>query len=141
MRYALYFALGGAILGAALTAWFAPGVIAWYFNPPVEMGGFSCTVPIQWALRRLQWAQLWGVVVGGVLGLIVYGVVQRRRVRKLEHRSSGPEAGSSAQMPESLFVLSKSCWGTREVVPTEAMLGGGGRQPRRTLLDLGPPPG
>jgi hypothetical protein len=99
MKHALYFALGGAILGAALTAWLAPGVIAWYFNPPVEMGGFSCTAPIQWALRRLQWAQLWGVVVGGVLGLVSYGVVQRRRTRKLEHRRV-PEAGSSDQVPK-----------------------------------------
>ena len=83
MKHALYFALGGAILVAALTAWLAPGVIAWYFNPPVEMGGFSCTAPIAWALKRLQWAQLWGVIVGGILGLVVYGVVQRRRVRTL----------------------------------------------------------
>jgi hypothetical protein len=101
MKHALYFAFGGAIIGAALTAWLAPGVIAWYFNPPVEMGGFSCTAPIQWALRRLQWAQLWGVVVGGVLGLVVYGVVQRRRVRKLEQRSSVPDAGRSDQVPKS----------------------------------------
>ena len=70
MKYAIYGALGGAILGAALTAWLAPGVIAWYFNPPVEMGGFSCTAPITWALKRLQWAQLWGFGVGGVLGLV-----------------------------------------------------------------------
>ena len=101
MKHAVYFALGGAILGAALTAWLAPGVIAWYFNPPVEMGSFSCTAPIAWALKRLQWAQLWGVAVGGVLGLVVYGVVQRRRVRKLEQRSSVSAAGSSDQAPKS----------------------------------------
>ena len=41
MKYALYFAGGGAIIGAVLTVLFAPGVIAWYFNPPVEMGGFT----------------------------------------------------------------------------------------------------
>jgi hypothetical protein len=81
MKYTLYFAGGGAFIGAVLTALLAPGVIAWYFNPPVEMGGFSCTAPIAWALKRLQWAQLWGVIVGGVLGLVVYGIVQRRRGR------------------------------------------------------------
>ena len=101
MKHALSFALGGAIIVAALTAWLAPGVIAWYFNPPVEMGGFSCTAPIAWALKRLQWAQLWGVVVGGVLGLIVYGVVQRRRVRKLEQGRREPEGGSHEQLPQS----------------------------------------
>ena len=101
MKYAVYVALGGAILGAALTAWLAPGVIAWYFNPPVEMGGFSCTAPIAWALKRLQWAQLWGFVVGGILGLIVYGFVQRRRVRQLEQRSNAtPEGGSHEQVPK-----------------------------------------
>src|SRR5262245_44422797 len=94
MKHALYFALGGAMLGAALTAWLAPGAITWYFNPPVATGGFSCTAPIAWALRRLQWAQLWGLVVGGVLGLIVYGVIQRRRVRELEQHRHEPEGGS-----------------------------------------------
>jgi hypothetical protein len=100
MKHALSFALGGAILIAALTAWLAPGVIAWYFNPPVEMGGFSCTPPIAWALKRLQWAQLWGFVVGGVLGLVVYGVVQRRRVRRLEQHSREPESGSNEPWPQ-----------------------------------------
>jgi hypothetical protein len=95
MKHALSFAFGGAILVAALTAWLAPGVIAWYFNPPVEMGGFSCTPPIAWALKRLQWAQLWGFVVGGVLGLVVYGVIQRRRVRMLEQHPREPEGGSN----------------------------------------------
>jgi hypothetical protein len=100
MKHALSFALGGAILITALTAWLAPGVIAWYFNPPVEMGGFSCTPPIAWALKRLQWAQLWGFVVGGVLGLVVYGVVQRRRVRRLEQRSREPQSGSNEPWPQ-----------------------------------------
>jgi hypothetical protein len=97
MKHAVYFALGGAMLVAALTAWLAPGMIAWYFNPPVEMGGFSCTPPITWALKRLQWAQLWGFVVGGVLGVVVYGVRQRRRVKRLQHPPGAPESGSSEQ--------------------------------------------
>ena len=99
MKLAVYFALGGAIIGAVLAAWLAPGMIAWYFNPPVEMGGFSCTVPIQWALKRLQWAQLWGVIVGGILGLVVYSVYQRRRVRMLEQRGREPEHGRNQQQP------------------------------------------
>ena len=101
MKYFLYFALGGAVIGAALAAWLAPGVIAWYFNPPVEMGGFSCNVPIAWALKRLQRAQLWGVIVGGVLGLVLSGVVQRRRGRKPAQPSSGPEGGRNEQVPTS----------------------------------------
>ena len=101
MKYALYFAGGGAIIGAVLTAVFAPGVIAWYFNPPVEMGGFSCNAPIAWALKRLQWAQLWGVIVGGILGLVMYGVVKRRRGRTSAQHSSGPEGGRDEQLPKS----------------------------------------
>src|SRR5206468_11920825 len=71
MKNALYFALGGVLIGLILTTWLAPGAIAWYFNPPVSMGGFSCSVPIAWALKRLQWTQLWGVMVGGGRGLVV----------------------------------------------------------------------
>jgi hypothetical protein len=101
MKRALYFALGGALIGAALAALLAPGVIAWYFNPPVEMGGFSCSVPIAWALKRLQRAQLWGLIVGGGLGLVLYGVVQRRRGRNSAQHSSGPDGDKNAQMPTS----------------------------------------
>jgi hypothetical protein len=95
MKHALYFALGGALIGIALATWLAPGMIAWYFNPPVEMGGFSCTAPIQWALRRLQAAQLWGVAVGGVLGLVMYGVVQVRQHRKPAQPSHSPDGHSN----------------------------------------------
>ncbi|HEY7495104.1 MAG TPA: hypothetical protein VIH59_28865 [Candidatus Tectomicrobia bacterium] len=101
MKHVLYFALGGALIGLVLTTWLAPGMIAWYFNPPVEMGGFSCTAPIQWALRRLQGAQLWGVVVGGVLGLIMYGVVQVRHRRQQAQSGSSPDGDSHAQVPKS----------------------------------------
>jgi hypothetical protein len=101
MKNFLYCAVGGALLGAALAAWLAPGVIAWYFNPPVEMGGFSCNVPIAWALKRLQRAQLWGLVVGGVLGLVLYGVIHRRRDRSSASHRSGPDAGKNQQLPTS----------------------------------------
>jgi hypothetical protein len=99
MKRALSFALGGALLGIALTTWLAPGMIAWYFNPPVETGGFSCNAAIAWALRRLQSAQLWGIGVGGVLGLVVYGFVQRRRNKNQETRSSLSDGGRNDQVP------------------------------------------
>jgi hypothetical protein len=104
MKRALYFVLGGALLGIALTTWLAPRMIAWYFNPPVETGGFSCTAAIAWALRRLQSAQLWGIGVGGVLGLVVYGFVQRRRNKQQATLSSVPngrvsEGGRNDQVP------------------------------------------
>jgi hypothetical protein len=99
MKRALYFALGGALLGIALTTWLAPGMISWYFNPPVETGGFSCNAAISWALRRLQSAQLWGIGVGGVLGLIVYGFVQRKRNKQPETLRSVPEGRRNDQPP------------------------------------------
>jgi hypothetical protein len=99
MKYAIYVALGGATLGAALMAWLAPGAIMWYFNPPVA-GGLSCTEPIEWALKQLQWALLVGFGVGGVLGLVGYGIVQRRRVKQLEQHSNAPEGGSHEQVPK-----------------------------------------
>lgn len=99
MKRALYFALGGALLGIALSTWLAPGIIAWYFKPPVETAGLSCTAAIAWALRRLQSAQLWGIGVGGVLGLVVYGFVQRRQNKKQETLKGGPEGGRNEQLP------------------------------------------
>ena len=99
MKRALYFALGGALLGIALATWLAPGMISWYFNPPVETGGFSCNTAISWALRRLQSAQLWGIGVGGVLGLVVYGLAQRKRHKQPETLSSMPEGGRNVQPP------------------------------------------
>ena len=101
MKPALYFALGGALIGIVLTTWLAPGLITWYFKPPVEMGGCSCTAPIQWALRRLQRVQLWGVIVGGVLGLVMYGVVQMRHRRQRAQPGSSPASNSNEQGPRS----------------------------------------
>jgi hypothetical protein len=98
MKSALYFTLGGVLLGIALTAWLAPRLIVWYFNPPVEVG-FSCNAPITWALHRLLWAQLGGVVVGGALGLGVYGLIQRRRRGTLASPGQGPEGASNEPMP------------------------------------------
>jgi hypothetical protein len=101
MKHALYFALGGALIGIALTTWLAPGMITWYFKPPVETSGFSCTAPIQWALGRLQKVQLWGVVVGGILGLVIYGVVQARSRRTQAQPGSSPDSHRNAQGPKS----------------------------------------
>jgi hypothetical protein len=101
MKRALYFALSGALIGIALATWLAPGMIAWYFTPPVETGGFSCTDPITWALRRLQSAQLWGIGVGGVVGLVVYGLVQRRQHKKQEALSSVPDSSTNDQLPRA----------------------------------------
>jgi hypothetical protein len=100
MPLALYFALGGAGVGAVLTIWLAPRMIMWYFTPPVETG-INCSAPIAWALSRLRWAELWGVIVGAAVGLVVYGFVQRRRKRQQAQTSSILEGGGTGPVPQS----------------------------------------
>ena len=68
------------LLGNVLATWLAPKFIAWYFNPPAQVG-FSCVEPIQWALSRFRAAQFWGLGLGVLLGVVVYFLVRRRNRR------------------------------------------------------------
>jgi len=74
----LWFTGIGATLGALLTTWLAPKVIAWYFNPPAQFG-FNCVAPIEWALLRLQWAQVAGIGMGGIVGILAYFFLYKKR--------------------------------------------------------------
>lgn len=67
----------GALIGGILSITLAPRAIAWYFNPPAQLG-FSCNEPIKWALGKLQTAQLAGAIGGAVLGLLIYFATRRR---------------------------------------------------------------
>lgn len=60
----------GCVLGGIATSWLAPKAIAWYFTPPIEMA-LNCKTPIEWALHKLQLAQLFGTLTGGILFLIL----------------------------------------------------------------------
>jgi len=60
----------GSVLGGLATSWLAPKAIAWYFTPPIEMA-LNCKVPIEWALHKLQLAQLFGTLGGAVLFLVL----------------------------------------------------------------------
>jgi hypothetical protein len=66
MKKTLRLAAIGCLLGGIATTWLAPKAIAWYFTPPIEMA-INCKVPIEWALHKLQMAQLIGTVGGGIL--------------------------------------------------------------------------
>lgn len=68
----------GALGGGGLSAWVSPKLISWYFNPPAEMG-FNCMKPIVWALYRMQWALVVGIIIGAVVALFLYYFVFRRR--------------------------------------------------------------
>jgi hypothetical protein len=46
--------------------------------PPAQMA-FNCTEPIAWALGKLQVAQAFGIIAGGVMGAALYYVFTRRR--------------------------------------------------------------
>lgn len=67
----------GSLITGAVTSFLAPKVIAWWFEPPVALG-FSCRISIEYALRRLQWAQGIGLGVGALLGLGVYFFWRKR---------------------------------------------------------------
>lgn len=67
----------GAGFGGMTASWIAPKAISWYFNPPAGFG-VSCQAPIDWALQRLQWAQLGGSVIGAAVGLAAYFAIRRK---------------------------------------------------------------
>jgi hypothetical protein len=70
MKAMVRMATVGSVVGGLMTSWLAPKAIAWYFKPPVEMP-VNCTIPIEWALHKLQLAQLFGTIGGGVIFLLL----------------------------------------------------------------------
>lgn len=75
----------GTIVGAALfvllISWLAPHYLVWYFEPPVALA-VSCKEPVEWALIRMQRAQIAAVVVGAILGAVTVFAYQRRKRNK-----------------------------------------------------------
>jgi hypothetical protein len=69
-RKIVFGSLGFASVGALLSSYFGPKVIAWYADPPVDIG-VSCRSAIEWGMARLQTVQLGGLVVGLICGLSV----------------------------------------------------------------------
>lgn len=59
-----------ALLGALLGSYFGPKVIAWYFDPPVDIG-VNCRSAVEWAMARLQVTQFCGLVIGLAVGFAV----------------------------------------------------------------------
>jgi hypothetical protein len=49
---------------------YMPKMIAWYAEPPTAVG-VSCAPSIRWALDKLQVTQLYAMIVGVVLGLLI----------------------------------------------------------------------
>ena len=68
----------GVLVAVTLVSIYMPRVIAWYAEPPSPMG-VSCVKSIEWALTRLQAAQMIAVGVGAVLGFLVGLRIGRRK--------------------------------------------------------------
>jgi len=73
-----------ALVGGLLASWLAPKGISWYFNPPVDVG-FNCRAPIEWALERLRWAQLMGILGGAVVGIIAFFIFSRKKTTNYQN--------------------------------------------------------
>jgi len=57
-------------LAVTLTVgWFAPGLISWYYTPPVELG-VSCKPAVEWGIALYRRLLLLGAGTGFVLGAI-----------------------------------------------------------------------
>ena len=58
------------LIGAVLVSWLAPKAIAWYFDPPVNIG-VNCRQAVEWSMSRLQTSQLIGFIIGILIGLAI----------------------------------------------------------------------
>jgi len=72
-----WFILFGGLLGAFLTSWLAPKAIAWYFDPPVNIG-VNCKEATQWSMAKLQTAQFIGLCAGCVFGGVFYATFRKK---------------------------------------------------------------
>jgi hypothetical protein len=72
MNFKLLFraTITGGMFGAFLSSWFAPKMISWYFDPPVDIG-INCKAATEWSMANLQRAQTYGLVAGMVVGLLL----------------------------------------------------------------------
>lgn len=64
----LWWSISGAIALVVLITWLGPTLISWWFTPPVDTL-FNCKGPIEWSLKRFQWAQIAALLMGALLGL------------------------------------------------------------------------
>jgi hypothetical protein len=76
-RFILTTIVLGAMISTSLVSMYFPKMISWYFEPPTAMG-ISCGPSINWAIEKLQMAQIYAIAVGAVIGLLA-GIKLRKR--------------------------------------------------------------
>ncbi|MBI2788058.1 MAG: hypothetical protein HYX59_05190 [Elusimicrobia bacterium] len=67
MRRAFTLIFAGGLVVTAAVAWFGPRLIAWYYNPPVELG-VTCKPAVEWGIAVYQKLVLAGTGAGFLLG-------------------------------------------------------------------------
>lgn len=61
----------GALISAALFAWFSPYFIVWYFSPPSELS-LSCSPAVQWGISTYRKFIFTGFLFGALLSMIAF---------------------------------------------------------------------
>jgi len=75
MRFLIYIIVF-AFLGIMASTFVSPGLISWYFEPPVDVG-VNCRPAVDWGIQKYQLAQLAGLVGGIVLGTIAFFAIDK----------------------------------------------------------------
>lgn len=69
--------LSSAFVGAILVTFIAPRTIAWYFEPPVDIG-INCRPAAEWAMKTLLQSQGAGALAGVLIGALATYLLTRR---------------------------------------------------------------
>ena len=99
MRRTVIVALVGALLCGVVASWLGPSMIAYWYAPPVPSGAasaFNCTDAITWAMAKLIWTQVIGVVIGALLGVVIGALLGRRKVAPPPAPPASPPAAPPA---------------------------------------------
>lgn len=79
MKKTLIYIFIAALLGGILSSWVSPSAIAWYFDPPTNIG-VNCRAAVEWGLQKFQIAQLFGLGIGAIVGLALSVLLQKKKV-------------------------------------------------------------
>lgn len=67
----------GALISAALFAWFSPYFIVWYFSPPSELA-LSCSPAVQWGISTYRKFIFTGFLFGALISMVAFFAFFRR---------------------------------------------------------------